>query len=165
MNAELKFYQWECLPLVVENFCAQIFLLWFQSYEMRSSSPVWTAPSAFKVVNQMWLCFDESFCSSNFLDAYTQCVLCMLEKLSVIAANWLQPALELHLGGDQNWSVLQRTVAEPQPASFSKFPCKLFHCSLKNNWILYGRIINWWKINRNKVCLFSVRVLKFRISE
>lgn len=68
------------------------------------------------------------------------------------------------LGGDQNWSVLQRTVAEPQPASFSKFPCKLFHCSLKNNWILYG-IINWWKINRNKVCLFSVRVLKFRISE
>lgn len=85
--------------LVVENFCAQIFLLWFQSYEMRSSSPDWTAPSAFKVVNQMWLCFDESFCSSNFLDAYTQCVLCMLEKLSVIAANWLQPALELHLGG------------------------------------------------------------------
>lgn len=119
---------------VMENFCAQIFLLWSQAQFGLANSRL----SIRKETLFWWkfLLLEFSRCIRSICRSVSLYIVPSVEKTFRYCSQLTASCTRItRWGCDGNWGmglwILVSTVAEPLPVSFSKFPCKLFHWSLK----------------------------------
>lgn len=134
MNAKLSFYQWQSSVLEWKIFARKFFY-----YDPKHSLD-WSIQGCQSAKETLFwwkfLLLEFSRCIRSICRSVSLYIAPSVEKTFRYCSQLTASCTQItRWGCDGNWGmglwILVSTVAEPLPVSFSKFPCKIFHWSLK----------------------------------